>query len=102
MASEFLRKKLMVMQDRTRCRENMYPFYYAKPGTPQHQFTLLTATELEILQQAADGNNNKELAELRHITLGTIKSHFRNILTKTNTRDRTECIVAALRAGVIR
>jgi DNA-binding NarL/FixJ family response regulator len=36
-----------------------------------------------------------------HISLGTVKTHVRNILTKLSCDDRTSAAVRALRAGLV-
>lgn len=61
----------------------------------------LTARELEILQLIVDGYNNIAIAEKLCITMGTVKSHVRNILNKLSVDDRTQAAVLALRAGLI-
>lgn len=61
----------------------------------------LTTRELEILHLIVDGYNNIAISEKLCITMGTVKSHVRNILNKLSVDDRTQAAVLALRAGLI-
>jgi DNA-binding NarL/FixJ family response regulator len=42
----------------------------------------LTARELEVLQMIVDGHNNIAITRKLYITVGTVKTHVRNILKK--------------------
>ena len=61
----------------------------------------LTGRELEVLQLIVDGNSNAEIAEKLFITVGTVKTHVRNILNKLCADDRTQAAVRALRSGIV-
>ncbi len=61
----------------------------------------LTKRELDILQLMVNGSSNFDIAQELHITLGTVKTHVRNILTKLNVSDRTQAAVLALRSGLV-
>lgn len=61
----------------------------------------LTDRELEILRLIVNGYNNAAIAEHLLISLGTVKTHVRNILTKLCADDRTQAAVLALRSGLI-
>ena len=61
----------------------------------------LTERELEILELIVGGCSNAEIAERSYITVGTVKTHVRNILNKLGVDDRTEAAVRALRAGLV-
>jgi DNA-binding NarL/FixJ family response regulator len=58
--------------------------------------TALTPRELEITALIENGCSNKEIAQLLHIQLATVKNHVHNILEKLGARRRGEA-VAALR-----
>lgn len=60
--------------------------------------TPLTERELEVLSEIVNGNSNAEIAERLYITVGTVKTHVRNILNKLCADDRTQAAVRALRA----
>lgn len=61
----------------------------------------LTERELEILQLIVDGYSNSAISEKLFISLGTVKTHVRNILNKLCADDRTQAAVLALRSGLI-
>jgi DNA-binding NarL/FixJ family response regulator len=48
-----------------------------------------------------DGCTNVVIAERLFITVGTVKTHVRNVLSKLCADDRTEASVRALRSGII-
>lgn len=62
----------------------------------------LTERELEVLQLIVEGKSNAEIAEQLYITVGTVKTHVRNVLNKLCADDRTQAAVRALRSGLIR
>jgi two-component system response regulator DegU len=68
----------------------------------ESRFTPLSAREMEILQHAARGSSNKEIAHALHISQQTVKNHISSILRKLDVKDRTEAAVYALRQGWIR
>jgi DNA-binding NarL/FixJ family response regulator len=61
----------------------------------------LTARELEVLQLIVEGHNNPTIAGKLHITMGTVKTHVRNILKKLYVNDRTQAAIRALRSGLV-
>jgi DNA-binding NarL/FixJ family response regulator len=61
----------------------------------------LTHREQEILQLAADGNPNREIAERLGLSPLTIKSHLGRIGRKLGSGDRAQLVLLALRAGAI-
>ena len=61
----------------------------------------LTARELEVLQLIVEGHNNPTIAGKLHITMGTVKTHVRNILKKLYVSDRTQAAIRALRSGLV-
>ncbi|PZV14729.1 MAG: DNA-binding response regulator [Pseudanabaena sp.] len=66
------------------------------------QATPLTERELEVLSEIVNGNSNAEIAQRLYITVGTVKTHVRNILNKLCADDRTQAAVRALRAGLVK
>lgn len=61
----------------------------------------LTERELEVLELIVDGYSNAAIAEELYITVGTVKTHVRNILSKLCASDRTQAAVRALRSGLV-
>lgn len=62
----------------------------------------LSSRELEVLQLIVEGNSNVEIAAALYISVGTVKTHIRNILSKLNVNHRTQAAVFALRHGLAR
>jgi DNA-binding NarL/FixJ family response regulator len=62
----------------------------------------LSERETEILRMLARGFSNREIAEQLVLTEPTIKSHVSHLLTKLDARDRTQAVIAAYEAGLIR
>ena len=61
----------------------------------------LTERELEVLELIVAGASNAAIADKLYITVGTVKTHVRNILNKLCVDDRTQAAVHALRSGLI-
>ena len=72
---------------------------------PEYQQVLetypLTDRELEVLELIVAGCSNAQIAEKLFITVGTVKTHVRNILSKLCADDRTQAAVRALRSGLV-
>jgi DNA-binding NarL/FixJ family response regulator len=62
----------------------------------------LTAREIEVLQQVAEGNRNRDIADRLFISEGTVKVHLQHIMDKLGASDRTQAITIAVRRGIIR
>jgi len=58
----------------------------------QNLLSTLTAKELSILQQIAEGKSNKEIAALNFVEVSTIKTHINNIYTKLGLKNRREAL----------
>jgi NarL family two-component system response regulator LiaR len=65
-------------------------------------FTELTERELEVLTLIARGYTNQKIAEDLVITIGTVKGHVSNILSKLHLADRTQAAVYAWQEGIVR
>jgi two-component system, NarL family, response regulator LiaR len=72
----------------------------APDGKPVEAYAL-TERELEVLQLIVDGYSNAAIADKLFITVGTVKTHVRNILNKLCADDRTQAAVRALRTGIV-
>jgi NarL family two-component system response regulator LiaR len=72
-------------------------------GDPNRQrlFTDLTEREMEVLKLIAAGNSNQKIADQLVISLGTVKGHVSNILSKLHLADRTQAAVYAWKEGLI-
>lgn len=67
----------------------------------EDSYDLLTDREREILQLAAEGRTNKEVATLLNISLTTVETHRTHILQKLNLHSIPELILYAVRKGII-
>lgn len=56
----------------------------------------LSKKEREVLRLVAGGLSNREIADVIHLAEGTVKNHVSNILTKLNSRDRTQAVLYAI------
>jgi DNA-binding CsgD family transcriptional regulator len=70
------------------------------PATPS-SLDDLSQREVEVLRLLAAGKSNRDIAEALYISLNTVATHVRNILTKTGTVNRTEAAAYALRHGLL-
>ena len=61
----------------------------------------LTAREIEVLQQLAEGLPNKTIAERLGVSEHTIKFHVNAIFRKLGAQSRTDAVVRATRLGLI-
>jgi NarL family two-component system response regulator LiaR len=65
-------------------------------------FTALTEREMEVLKLIARGSTNQKIAEQLVISMGTVKGHISNILSKLHLADRTQAAVFAWQEGIVR
>lgn len=61
----------------------------------------LTAREVEVLQFAAKGLRNRDIARVIGRTEETVKMHLKHIMAKLGAADRTEAVTMALQRGII-
>jgi DNA-binding NarL/FixJ family response regulator len=57
--------------------------------------------ELEVLRHVAEGNRNRDIAELLHISEETVKVHLKHVMEKLGASDRTQAVAIALRRGIM-
>lgn len=61
----------------------------------------LTAREIEVLRLVANGDSNFQIAAKLCITVNTVKSHIKNILSKLELENRTQAATYALKTGIV-
>ncbi|MBL8076907.1 MAG: response regulator transcription factor [Anaerolineales bacterium] len=61
----------------------------------------LTEREQQVLLEASKGATDKEIAAALNISLNTVKTHIRNILSKFHVRTRREATRAAQAKGIL-
>ena len=62
---------------------------------------MLTERETDVLRLVAEGNSNKEIAQILEIGEKTVKSHVSNILAKLDVQSRTQAALYAVRIGLV-
>jgi DNA-binding NarL/FixJ family response regulator len=62
----------------------------------------LSAREREILQMLADGCSNREVADRLVVSVETVKTHVKHILSKLGADHRTQAVAIGLRQSLIR
>jgi DNA-binding NarL/FixJ family response regulator len=65
-------------------------------------FSELTEREAEVLRLIAKGFTNQKIAEDLIISIGTVKGHVSNILSKLHLADRTQAAVFAWQEGIVK
>ncbi len=60
----------------------------------------LTAREVDVIRLLAIGRSNKDISTVLGISLSTVATHVRSILTKTGCANRTEAAAYAIRNGL--
>ena len=73
-------------------------------GEPDRRtpFTELTEREVEVLTLIARGFTNQKIADELVISIGTVKGHVSNILSKLHLADRTQAAVYAWQEGIVK
>jgi DNA-binding NarL/FixJ family response regulator len=61
----------------------------------------LTEREVEVLQQVAGGNKNRDIADKLFISEETVKVHIKHIMEKLGATDRTQAVAIGVRRGII-
>jgi NarL family two-component system response regulator YdfI len=72
-----------------------------KPAAPLPADSTLTERELEVLQAAARGERNKEIAYRLGITERTVKAHLASIYQKFNVDSRAAAVAVAAQKGML-
>jgi len=62
----------------------------------------LSAREIEVLTEVADGKSNKDIAAVLFISEATAKTHLIHIFSKLGVDDRTAAVTVALERGILR
>src|SRR6266571_1502375 len=70
---------------------------------PEARVIMLTTFEgdVEVLNQIAGGNRNRDIAEKLFITEETVKVHIKHIMEKLGASDRTQAVAIGVRRGII-
>lgn len=82
--------------------QNQKPNLPEMPTTKLKEPVQLTAREKDVLSLAAKGANNKEIAEKLFLREVTVKSHMNNVFKKLKVSNRTQAVLTALQANLIK
>ena len=77
-----------------------YLRHLAKKGIVD-RYEALSEREREIFQLIAEGNSNKDIADLLSISVATVETHRAHILQKLDVHSTAELVLYAVRRGVI-
>lgn len=69
--------------------------------TPVYDSPTLTSREFQILQSIATGASNQQIAEQLGISLYTVKSHVRNLISKLGAENRWQAANIAQQMGLL-
>jgi DNA-binding NarL/FixJ family response regulator len=61
----------------------------------------LSAREVEVLSQVANGSTNAEIGRLLHISEATVKTHLLRTFNKLGVSDRTAAVTTAMSLGLL-
>ena len=75
---------------------------HPSPGSGDERYGSLTEREKQVLKLVAEGNSNKEVAQVLGISVKTAMSHRERVMQKLDIHNRTELVKFALRQGVIK
>jgi len=64
-------------------------------------FDQLSTREREVLKLVAEGNTNKDIAELIHLSVKTVEKHRANLMRKLDVQDLAGLIRVAIKHGLI-
>jgi DNA-binding NarL/FixJ family response regulator len=67
----------------------------AKPSGEVIDQSQLSKREWEVLQLIGQGKNNQEIAEILHLSDGTVRNYVTRILSQLNLRDRIQAVLWA-------
>ncbi|MBZ0265536.1 response regulator transcription factor [bacterium] len=74
--------------------------YILRDDEKSSAFTILSTREREVLQQIAEGNATREIADHLEVSIKTIESHRKQIMDKLNLRNVAELTKYAIREGL--
>ena len=75
------------------------PIQRLKPGTLLES---LSERELEVLHLMPAGATNNDIAQQLYVSLGTVKKHANNILSKLGVHSRTQAVATARALGPLK
>jgi DNA-binding NarL/FixJ family response regulator len=95
------RKQLVEMIRKVHAGKKHIPHEVAAQLADHLSDEALSRREVDVLQQVAGGNRNKDIAALLFISEETVKGHVKHIMDKLGASDRTQAVAIGLRRGII-
>jgi DNA-binding NarL/FixJ family response regulator len=65
------------------------------------EYEHLTGREIEVLEQAAAGRGNKEIARQLAVSVHTVERHMQSMLRKAQASSRTGLVTRAYQTGIL-
>lgn len=78
-----------------------YAFQHSTKPKKLGMGNTLSARELEVLNLAARGISNRDIAQRLGLSLRTVKGYLADLFLKLNVASRTEAVVLGLRQGIL-
>jgi DNA-binding NarL/FixJ family response regulator len=88
--------------DPTLARGVLQPASGHTSGSGDELYQSLTDREKQVFKLVAEGNSNKEVAQVLGISVKTAMSHRERVMHKLDIHNRTELVKLALKQGVIK
>ena len=83
-----------------RLLDHVVPNLPGTPGRDDQRLDELTAREIEVLREIADGATNTEIGSRLYMAEGTVKTHVGRLLSKLSVRDRVGLVLFAFEVGL--
>jgi DNA-binding NarL/FixJ family response regulator len=71
------------------------------PAGVDDRYELLTERERHVYQLLAEGNSNKDIANLLNLSLHTVETHRARIMEKMDIHSTAELVLSAVRRGLV-
>jgi two-component system, NarL family, response regulator NreC len=71
------------------------------PKDVDDRYDLLTERERHVYQLLAEGNSNKDIANLLNLSLHTVETHRARIMEKMDVHSTAELVLSAVRRGLV-
>lgn len=73
-----------------------------EPPRPLPAAETLTARETDVVVLVGEGLTNRQIAQRLELSEATVKTHLGRVMQKWGARDRTQVLIRAVRAGLVR
>ncbi|MFM7547867.1 MAG: LuxR C-terminal-related transcriptional regulator [Cyanobacteriota bacterium] len=70
-------------------------------GSERRRNPGLSARELEVMQEVANGHNDREIGDILHIAIDTVRYHLKQVYQKLNVHSRTRAAISLVLMGLV-